>query len=72
MTRVDDVEISKAIVGAYHELLLDRLVSDVVIVRRRPLGHDGGHPARQGRRKSDDSGKNASRPAEASGAAAWE
>ncbi|MBN2577806.1 MAG: thiazole biosynthesis protein [Pirellulales bacterium] len=38
MTRLDEVEISKIITSTYHETLLDRLASDVVIVGGGPSG----------------------------------
>ncbi|MBN1395324.1 MAG: thiazole biosynthesis protein [Pirellulales bacterium] len=38
MARVDDVEISKTIINAYHEKLLDRLTNDVIVVGAGPSG----------------------------------
>ena len=38
MTRLDDVEISKTILCTYHEKLLDRLASDVIVVGAGPSG----------------------------------
>jgi thiazole biosynthesis enzyme len=38
MARLDEVEISKTIICAYHENLLDRLASDVIIVGAGPSG----------------------------------
>jgi len=38
MTRLDEVEISKTIIGTYHEKLLDCLTSDVAIVGAGPSG----------------------------------
>ena len=38
MTRVDDVEISKTILCTYHDKLLDRLTSDVIVVGAGPSG----------------------------------
>jgi sulfide-dependent adenosine diphosphate thiazole synthase len=38
MTRLDEVEISKTIIGTYHEQLLDCLTSDVAIVGAGPSG----------------------------------
>jgi len=38
MTRLDEVEISKTIVCTYHERLLDRMASDVLIVGAGPSG----------------------------------
>ena len=38
MARLDEVEISKTILCAYHEKLLDRLTSDVTIVGAGPSG----------------------------------
>ncbi len=38
MSRLEETEISKAILCAYHEKLLDRIVSDVIIVGAGPSG----------------------------------
>ena len=38
MTELDEVQISKTIICAYHEKLLDRLASDVVVVGAGPSG----------------------------------
>jgi len=38
MTRLDEAEISKTIIGTYHEKLLDHLTSDVAIVGAGPSG----------------------------------
>lgn len=38
MTRLDDVEISKTILCTYHDKLLDRLTSDVIVVGAGPSG----------------------------------
>ena len=38
MPRLDEVEISKTILCTYHEKLLDRLASDVIIVGAGPSG----------------------------------
>jgi len=38
MRRIEETEISKAITGAYHQVLLDRIVSDVLIVGAGPSG----------------------------------
>jgi thiazole biosynthesis enzyme len=38
MDRIEDAEISKTILGTYHERLLDRVVSDVLIVGAGPAG----------------------------------
>lgn len=38
MTRLDDVEISKTILCTYHDKLLDRLASDVIVVGAGPSG----------------------------------
>jgi thiazole biosynthesis enzyme len=38
MTQLDEVEISRAILGSYHENLLDRVASDVIIVGAGPSG----------------------------------
>jgi len=38
MTRLDEVEISKTILCTYHEKLLDRIASDVIVVGAGPSG----------------------------------
>ena len=49
MARIDDAEVSKAILCAYHEKLLDRIVSDVLIVGSGPAGLvAAAHLSRQG------------------------
>ncbi|NLF67580.1 MAG: thiazole biosynthesis protein [Candidatus Anammoximicrobium sp.] len=49
MQRLDETEISKAILNSYHEILLARIVSDVVIVGAGPAGLVAGtYLARQG------------------------
>jgi thiazole biosynthesis enzyme len=49
MPRFEETEISRAILNAYHEKLLDRVVSDVLIVGAGPSGMMAGfHLARKG------------------------
>ena len=38
MARIEDTEVSKAILNSYHEKMLDRIVSDVLIVGSGPAG----------------------------------
>ncbi len=38
MRRLEEIDISRAIISAYHEELLDRLVSDVIVVGAGPAG----------------------------------
>ena len=47
MRRLEETEISKAILTAYHQKLADRIVSDVLIVGAGPAGLSASLHARQ-------------------------
>ena len=49
MAKLDETEISKTILNSYHEILLERIVNDVIIVGAGPAGLVAGfYLARQG------------------------